>query len=117
MSVIEHQHGERPSADSPGCEEYFVVQCDHCGECWEVEPDAEELTVNIHVCAECAKAEELMRMFAVTQCLVREIDAVLASKGIRTRLCDTNIAWHARRVREALTANSATRIQEVEEQK
>lgn len=44
-------------------------------------------------------------LLAVTQDLVREIDAVLLSKGIRTRLCDTNIAWHARRVREALTAN------------
>jgi hypothetical protein len=45
-------------------------------------------------------------LLAVTQDLVREIKAVLLSKGIRTRLCDTNIAWHARRVREALTPNS-----------
>lgn len=45
-------------------------------------------------------------LLAVTQDLVREIDAVLVSKGIRTRLCDTNIAWHARRVRELLTANA-----------
>jgi hypothetical protein len=46
-------------------------------------------------------------LLAVTQDLVREIDAVLVSKGIRTRLCDTNIVWHARRVRELLTANRA----------
>lgn len=46
-------------------------------------------------------------LLAVTQDLVREIDAVLVSKGIRTRLCDTNIAWHARRVRALLTANNA----------
>ena len=59
MSVIEHQHGEKPSADSPGCKEYYVVECDVCGECWEAGPQSEELTVNMHVCAECArKAEE-----------------------------------------------------------
>jgi len=40
------------------------------------------------------------------QDLVHEIDAVLTSKGISTRLCDTNIAWYARRVRDALTENS-----------
>ena len=51
-------------------------------------------------------------LLAITQDLVREIDAVLSSKGISTRLCDTNIAWHARRVREALAANSAMRINE-----
>ena len=57
MSVIEHCPGEKPSADSPGCEEYFVVECDVCGECWEVGPKSEELEANIHVCAECKKAE------------------------------------------------------------
>ena len=46
-------------------------------------------------------------LLAVTQDLVRELDLVLSSKGIRARLCDTNIAWHARRVRDALTANNA----------
>ncbi len=39
MSVIEHQRGERPSADSPGCEECFVIQCDLCGECQKAEED------------------------------------------------------------------------------
>ena len=58
MSVIEHQHGERPSEDSPGCEEYFVVQCDLCGECWEVGPDVDELEFDDHLCAKCTKAEE-----------------------------------------------------------
>ena len=51
-------------------------------------------------------------LLAVIQDLVREIDAVMSSKGVHTRLCDTNIAWHARRVREALTTNSAMRINE-----
>ena len=58
MSIIEHQRGERPSADSPGREEYYVVQCDACGECWEAGPKSEELEFNRHVCAECEKAEE-----------------------------------------------------------
>ena len=53
MSIIEHHPGEKPSADSPGCEEYFILQCDLCGECWEVGPKSDELTVNMHVCAEC----------------------------------------------------------------
>ena len=58
MSIIEHQRGEKPSEDSPGCEEHFVVQCDVCGECWEVEPDADELEVDDHLCAKCQKAED-----------------------------------------------------------
>ena len=57
MSVIEHQPGERPSADSPGCEEYYVLECDECGTCWEVGAEAEELELNRHVCAECEKRE------------------------------------------------------------
>jgi len=59
MSIIEHCPGENPSADSPGCDEYFVVQCDVCGECWEVGPKSEELEFNRHLCAECEKAEEV----------------------------------------------------------
>ena len=55
MSIIEHQRGEKPSADSPGCEEYYVVQCDLCDKCWEVGPKSEELQVNTHVCAECER--------------------------------------------------------------
>jgi len=58
VSVIEHCPGEKPSEDSPGCEEYFLVQCDECGECWEVEPKSEELEFNRHVCEGCKKAEE-----------------------------------------------------------
>ncbi len=58
MSIIEHCPGEKPSADSPGCEEYYVVQCDLCGECWEVGPDADELEFDDHLCAKCEKAEE-----------------------------------------------------------
>ena len=58
MSVIEHCPGEKPSADSPGCEEYYVVQCDLCDKRWEVGAKAEELGVNMHVCAKCKKAEE-----------------------------------------------------------
>ena len=58
MSIVEHQRGEKPSADSPGCEEYFVIECDGCGKCWEVGTKSEELTVDVHVCAECEKEEE-----------------------------------------------------------
>ena len=58
MSIIGHCPGEKPSADSPGCEEYYVVQCDLCGECWEVGPYADELEFISHLCAECTKAEE-----------------------------------------------------------
>ena len=61
MSVIDHCPGEKPSADSPGCDEYFVVECDVCGECWDVSPKSEELEFNPHVCAECAKALEDVR--------------------------------------------------------
>jgi hypothetical protein len=50
-------------------------------------------------------------LLAVTQDLVREIDAVLTSKGVRTRICDTNIAWHSRRVRDVLTASDPDRRQ------
>ena len=57
MSIIEHCPGEKPSADSPGCKECFVIQCDLCGECWEVGPKSVELTVDVHVCAECARKE------------------------------------------------------------
>ena len=53
MSIIEHQRGEKASADSPGCEEYFVVQCDVCGESWEDGTKSEELELSRHVCAEC----------------------------------------------------------------
>ena len=56
--IIEHQPGERPSADSPGCEEYYVIMCDECDECWEVKPDAEELEFDDHLCAKCQKAVE-----------------------------------------------------------
>ena len=59
MSIIEHQHGERPSADSPGCEEYYVLECDVCGECWFVGPKAEELKVNMHVCEGCEKEDNM----------------------------------------------------------
>ena len=74
MSIIEHQPGEMPSEDSPGCEEYFVVQCDVCGECWEVGPGAEELESNPHVCAECEKAEAewLSAMLEYTRRLLAE---------------------------------------------
>ena len=65
MSIIEHQRGEKPSADSPGCEEYFVIECDVCGECWEVGPESEELELNLHVCAECKKAEVESRLSAI----------------------------------------------------
>ena len=65
MSVVEHQRGEKPSADSPGCEEYFVVQCDVCGECWEVKPDADELEFVVNVCAECKKAEVEFRLSSI----------------------------------------------------
>ena len=53
MSVIEHCPGERPSADSPGCEEYYVVECDVCGECWEVGEDWPGLEDSRHLCAGC----------------------------------------------------------------
>ncbi len=59
MSFIEHCPGERPSADSPGCDE--------CGECWEVEPKSEELEFAIHVCAECKKAEVEFRLSAILE--------------------------------------------------
>lgn len=62
-------------------------------------------------------AVRLGDLSAVTQDLVREIDAVLSSKGIRTRLCDTNIAWHARRVREALTANATALLRQADKEK
>ena len=65
--IVEHQRGEKPSADSPGCEEYYVLECDVCGECWEVGPDAEELEFNIHVCAECKKAEVEFRLSAILE--------------------------------------------------
>ena len=65
MSVVEHQRGEKPSADSPGCDEYYVVECDVCGECWEVGPKSEELEANIHVCAECKKAEVEFRLSSI----------------------------------------------------
>ena len=58
MSVIEHQPGEKPSADSPGCDEYYVIECDVCGTRWFVGPNADELELNRHVCAECTEAEE-----------------------------------------------------------
>lgn len=67
MSVIEHERGEKPSADSPGCDEYFVIQCDVCGECWEVGPDADELESVVHVCAECEKAEVESRLSAILE--------------------------------------------------
>lgn len=57
MSIIEHCQGEKPSADSPGCDAYYVVQCDLCGECWSVGPDADELEFNGHLCAECEIAQ------------------------------------------------------------
>ena len=56
--IVGYEPLEKPSADSPGCEEYFVVQCDLCGECWEVGPQSEELTVNMHVCEVCENEEE-----------------------------------------------------------
>ena len=55
MSIIEHCPGEKPSADSPGCKECFVIQCDECGECWEVGPQSKELEFNPHVCEGCEK--------------------------------------------------------------
>lgn len=58
MSVIEHQPGEKPSADSPGCEECFVIECDGCGDCWEVGEDWPGLEDSRHLCAVCEKAEE-----------------------------------------------------------
>jgi sulfur relay (sulfurtransferase) complex TusBCD TusD component (DsrE family) len=58
VSVIEHQRGEKPSADSPGCEEYFLIQCDLCGEYWGVGPKSDELTANMNVCAECERTGE-----------------------------------------------------------
>lgn len=58
MSVIEHQRGEKPSADSPGCDEYFVIMCDGCGTCWEVGAKAEELEFDDHLCAECEAKQE-----------------------------------------------------------
>ena len=67
MSVIEHCPGERPSEDSPGCDEYYVVECDVCGECWEVGPKSEGLEVNWHVCAECDKAEVESRLSAILE--------------------------------------------------
>ena len=59
--IVEHCPGERPSKDSPGCEEYYVVECDECGTCWEVGPYADELEFVSHLCAECAKAEEVQK--------------------------------------------------------
>lgn len=67
MSVIDHCPEEKPSADSPGCEEYYVVQCDECGECWEVKSDAEELEFNGHLCAGCTKAEVESRQSAMLE--------------------------------------------------
>ena len=67
MSVIEHCQGEKPSEDSPGCEECFIVQCDLCGECWEGGPKAEELEFNRHVCAECEKEEVESRLSAILE--------------------------------------------------
>lgn len=61
MSIIEHCPGEKPSADSPGCEEYFVVQCDVCGECMNAEVDfrlSSILEYTRHLCAKCEKLED-----------------------------------------------------------
>ena len=67
MSIVEHQRGEKPSADSPGCEEYYVVECDVCGECWEVGPDAGELEFVVHLCDECKKAEFEFRLSSILE--------------------------------------------------
>ena len=67
MSVIEHCPGEKPSEDSPGCKEYYVVECDVCGECWEVGAKSEELEFNGHLCAVCSQAEEESRLSAMLE--------------------------------------------------
>lgn len=59
MSIVEHCPGEKPSADSPGCDEYFVVECDVCGECWTVGPKAEEILFDRHLCDVCRECWEV----------------------------------------------------------
>lgn len=61
MSVIEHQPDERPSADSPSFGEYYILECDQCGERWEVRLKAEDVLLDRHLCAKCEKEVEDVR--------------------------------------------------------